>query len=116
MGFFSKTNHRPHRKGDYIPIVHKTCIFNIIINRVFEIFKIDQIMYETQLGIDWKPPRKLKYLDVSNLPSYKKKLKTPSTESMFTGIVSAQHAYLINAYNTVCIKDLITFYSKSTFK
>uniref|UniRef100_A0A2S2Q9G5 Coiled-coil domain-containing protein n=1 Tax=Sipha flava TaxID=143950 RepID=A0A2S2Q9G5_9HEMI len=46
------------------------------------IFKIDQIIHETQLGIDWHPPDKLKYLDVSELPSFRKKPCTPNAENL----------------------------------
>eukprot|EP00102_Acyrthosiphon_pisum_P014853 XP_008185138.1 PREDICTED: dynein regulatory complex protein 1 isoform X2 [Acyrthosiphon pisum] len=46
------------------------------------IFKVDRFIYETQLGIDWQPPPKLKYLDVSNLPSYSTKPNTPNSFTM----------------------------------
>lgn len=57
--------------------------FSLIkITCIFKIFKIDEIIYKTQLGIDWKLPQQLKYLDVSKLPSYKKNSNTPSAEVM----------------------------------
>ncbi|XP_026806274.1 dynein regulatory complex protein 1 [Rhopalosiphum maidis] len=48
------------------------------------IFKVDKFIHETQLSIDWQPPPKLKYLDVSDLPSYRKKPNTPNKQDNLT--------------------------------
>lgn len=54
---------------------------------IFEIFKIDQIIHETQLGVDWQRPQQLKYIDISDLPSYRRKPSiTRSAESMYEKI------------------------------
>ncbi|XP_022183699.1 dynein regulatory complex protein 1-like [Myzus persicae] len=52
---------------------------NIHLERIFE---VDKFIHETQLGINWQPPPKLKYLDISNLPSYRTKPNTPSQEGI----------------------------------
>ncbi|XP_025194962.1 dynein regulatory complex protein 1 [Melanaphis sacchari] len=49
-----------------------------------KIFKVDKFIHETQLSIDWQPPPKLKYLDVNDLPSYRKKPDTPKKQDNVT--------------------------------
>ncbi|XP_060852929.1 dynein regulatory complex protein 1 isoform X2 [Rhopalosiphum padi] len=48
------------------------------------IFNVDKFIHETQLSIDWQPPPKVKYLDVSDLPSYRKKPNTPNKQDNLT--------------------------------
>lgn len=81
--------------------------FSLIkITYIFKIFKIDEIIYKTHLGIDWKLPQQLKYLDVSKLPSYKKKNNTPSAEvmkeSMYESRIKVQILTLRCVQSSVC--------------
>jgi len=61
-----------------------------------KILKVDKFIHETQLSIDWQPPPKLKYLDVSDLPSYRKKPNTPNKQGTYT-----IYTYYIINYETI---------------
>ncbi|VVC37015.1 Dynein regulatory complex protein 1, C-terminal [Cinara cedri] len=53
-----------------------------IASHLERIFEIDRIIHETQLGVGWQRPQKLKYLDISDLPSYRRKPSVaPGAES-----------------------------------